>query len=71
MRSIETDARMIVIENKSAGVVVVARAVDAQVTGTEIAISHILRQWLFVVFDRLTAPRSVLPVSGYDDPLLA
>jgi hypothetical protein len=62
---------MIVVKNESAGVVVVTRAADAEVTGTEIAISHVFRQWRFVVFDRLTAPRAVLPVSGYDDPLLA
>src|ERR1043165_2546236 len=71
LRSVEADARMIVVKNKSAGVVVVARAADAKVAGTEIAISYVFRQQLFVVLDRLTAPRAVLPVSGDDDPLLA
>ena len=56
LRSIEADARMIVIKNESAGVVVVSRAADAQVTGAEIAIRNVFRQRLFVVFNRLTAP---------------
>jgi hypothetical protein len=62
---------MIVVKNKSAGVVVVTRAAHAEVTGTEVAVGHVFRQWLFLVFDRLTAPGTILPVSGYDDPLFA
>jgi hypothetical protein len=70
LRRIKPDTGMIVIKDERSGVVVVARTVDAKVTRAEIAIRNLFRQQAAIVFDRLTAPRAVLPVSGNDYPLL-
>ena len=43
LRRLKANARMIVVKNKRAGVVVVSSAVDAQVAGAEIAIRNVLR----------------------------
>src|ERR1041384_1742053 len=65
----KTDARMIVVEDEGGGVVVVSRAADACVSGTEVTIRNVFGQRALVVFNRLTAPGPVLPVSGNDYPL--
>jgi hypothetical protein len=43
LRCFETDARVIVIKDEGAGVVIVARAVDAEVAGAEVTIRNVFR----------------------------
>ena len=70
MRRVKTDAGMIVVEDECGGVVVVSRTADARVSRTEVTIGNVFGQRSVVVFNRLTTPRPVLPVSGDDHPLL-
>ncbi len=70
MRRLMPDTRMIVIKDERTRIVVVACAVNAKVAGTEITVRNIFRQRAFIRLNRLTTPRTVLPVSGNDYPLL-
>jgi hypothetical protein len=65
---IQSDARVIVIEDKCCGVKGIAGAANAGVTGTEVAIRVVPGQPLAIVVDCLTAPRSILPVGRHNNP---
>src|SRR5262249_39219870 len=70
-RRVETNARMVVIEDERARVIVIALAADARIAGTEVAIGQIVRQRRFFMLDCFAAPRAVLSVRGDNDPFLA
>src|SRR6478672_1581482 len=71
---VRPDTGMVVIENKQAFVILIANAARANVAGTEVAIFDVVRKLRLIgsgTFDRFTTPRSILTMSGDDDPFLA
>src|SRR5437773_10886831 len=68
---VQSDTGMIVFKTEDTGVRRIHRAADACVAGTKITIFNIFWSRGVLRLDGLTVPGTVLPVSGYNHPLLA